>query len=290
MSGSIIEVYSPGESAVAQAARAARAVAEGAAAVAQAAVNDVEAAVATTTAAVLTPGAAEDQTQGYKAFSRILDTDRLVVHECVDPAEGAAAWVRRGLSPELPRRQGQARYYCAPATSTTTSAPTTGRLFLRPMILHERHQLIGVAVRSAAALGVGANTGMKASIYASREARPFGAPIAADDLGVALGTNSTYDSLLAGLLNPGAVWIGVEFTDQFDALGPVEALPNVLCSNPNDWTVPGQMGLLSLANQGPQGFSIAKAWSAPPPTFAAGFDWDAVGLVTGVPIPFLRLA
>lgn len=257
----------------------------------QAARADVLAAVATTQADGRSPGASDDQAAGYRLFSRFFDTGRQVVHELVDAANGAATWVRRGVAPELPRRVGEGRWYCAPVQTVTNVSGSEGFLHLRPMILHERHTVIGLSVRSAATLGTGANTGMRAYIYRDGGGRALGAPIAEDAVGVALGSVGAWHCLLSAVLPPGAWWFGFEFTRQFSAGGPLEtALPVMLCANANDWTLAAQLGVNALANQAPQGFRVAKAWGAAAPSFAANFAWDDAAVTSGMPIPFLRIS
>lgn len=237
------------------------------------------------------PLATDDAAAGGRALAVILNLDSATVHDCLDATNGAARWMRRGVSPMLPRQAGLGLIYSAPGIALSTAAPVAGVLYLRKVMCWERGALMAVLVRSSAAANSAPNAGFKASVFADHGGRPS-ALLSQDTVGMALGVTALAWSSPQSLTPwPGPLWVGMEFTAQFTGAA-ASVLPPIVGFHGDDYSAEAEIGVAALDNNlALQGFQVAKTWAATMPVFTTADDWTTRELRgNGMPMPRLRFA
>jgi len=238
------------------------------------------------------PAATDDDAHGQRALSVILNQPTGGIWDCLDPATGAAIWVQRSPKVALARQAGKSFWYIAKGRQITTVAPSAGKLYLRKYSITERGQLMSIAVKTAVSLNTAPNTGMKACVFRDVAGRPRDL-LSQDTVGASLGTTLAvwYSPQLLAVV-PGPIWIGMEFTTQFDAGQSANSLPAMKGADGADGEAESEIGVADINNNlALQGFQVTKTWSASLPTFSSSTDWTALELRgNGMPLPHVQFA
>lgn len=156
-------------------------------------------------AATTPPGVGNDITQGYSVGSQWFNTSTGVRWFCRDASSGAAVWVPDSAHPGYITT----RLYTLFAGNTATNNVSAGVIYAQPFTPAADMTL----AQAEAWLVVGsAATGIKGAFYANKysgtgKAQPNGAPISADNTGVATtGSSVTVVLPLTGSLKKGITY------------------------------------------------------------------------------------
>lgn len=170
-----------------------------------------------------------------------------------------------GLFRPVPKVTG--RFYALSNCGTTNGAiAAIDTLYFWPFFMPEPFTF--TAGKVSVVTG-GAASSIKGGIWANSQISnlPVGAPLVADNTGVATTASATNVTLaLAGTLQSGFYWVGIKGTG---------TLPTVAGLSTGDWTQ-FMMGGVSM---GTQGFSLADTYSNNLPTLAEGQAFTNSGAV-----------
>lgn len=197
--------------------------------------------------------------------------DENYLHVCVD----TNTWKHAALSPHPGYTAG--RYY--PTTTNTVSisaaVPATNTVYL---YLFYVPRTVTITHLGARVVTGQSGSAIKTGIWANLNGRPYGAPLAADNTGVATETTgSTVDSPAAITLQTGWYWFGSKCT------GTLPTLVSLTALHRNDV----HYGVTSLASAGHPALSIASTYANDMPTFTDSETWGSVQ-AAGVPVLWLK--
>lgn len=163
------------------------------------------------------------------------------------------------------------------AINTATAVAAVDTLYLYPFILSKPITFASGHMRVVTG---GAGSSTKVGIWANGTGatnRPVGAPLFADNTGVATATSSTSIVIpIAGTLPPGFYWVGSKFTG---------TLPVLVSVGANQLFFSYLMGATVVASPAMSivGVAIAAVYASDLPTLAEGASFSAFALA-GIPV------
>jgi hypothetical protein len=228
--------------------------------------------------ATTNPTVINDSAEGYSVGSIWFNTVTDVEWLCYSNTAGTAVW-----TPTIPGGAGyiSGKYYPLYSGSATTAAVTAAdTLYLQPFRVLEKVTISNLLARTGTG---GAGSSMKGGIWANSytttgKARPFGAPLAADNTGVATTGSSTNVELTISLtLYPNLIyWHGEKFS---------ATLPTVVAIPTTSYFNATLIGTSSVGSSPIQALAIANTMATSLPTFNGSEVWsDEVGQV-----PIMRM-
>lgn len=170
-------------------------------------------------------------------------------------------------------KAGTGTYPMIEGPVTTAAIPAADKLYLYPFILYSPITFTAGQMRVGTG---GAGSSVKVGIWANSPVsnRPLGAPLFADNTGVATTSNSTNVApALAGSLAPGVYWSGAKFTG---------TLPQMVII-PGSNVIVARLAGYSGGSLILTGLSIDDAYSNDLPTIAEGATFTALS-VQSVPV------
>lgn len=219
------------------------------------------------------PTSGDDTADGYKVFSLWMNSVTRECFICVSNSAGAAVWLPMVYRPGLPYRAGL-WYGRRGAHTSGNIVPATNTLYLRRVEVRERVTIAALGFRVVTA---GVSSAVKMAAYrAGANGMPIGAPIVADNTGVATVTAGAHVSTaLTGIIDPPYVWLADVHT------GPTLPIPIGLGTT--DYNEESQLGRSNMgSNTALVGYSIAHTYANPLPTFLGSESWTEV-VIPGMP-------
>lgn len=174
------------------------------------------------------------------------------------------------------------------ATATIIAASDT--IYLQPFMVMNSVTADRLAVRVTTGQ---AGSSVKGGIYGTRTSgtgagRPFGAPVSADNTGVATTTsNANADLTISATLSPGLLyWSAVKFTTS----GTLPTCTSSLTTSRNNEVYLGRdMPSNATGSGAATGLSFAQAYATAFPTFDGTETWTTVA-AAALPIVWIRAA
>ncbi|MPZ57627.1 MAG: DUF2793 domain-containing protein [Rhizobiales bacterium] len=137
------------------------------------------------------------------------------------------------------------------STASNQPVPDADTLYLTPFECRMKMTLTSLAIRVVTA---GTGSSVKMALWADKNGRPIGAPLAANNTGAATTSNGTTVSQAISLtLHPGVYWVGSVHTGS--------PLPQCVRVANTDSSVSSQMGVSDLTNVSAIALSIAQAYA-----------------------------
>jgi hypothetical protein len=240
----------------------------------------IEATIAPAVPLTRDPLTTDDVDAGFRVFSLVLNTNNGRVWLCVDATADAAAWRPLSVAGGFVHRSGLYYPMVPSGQQTTIRVTDPDLLFLTPFELHERVPF--------AALGFwivtgGTGSAVKQAIWRDVGGRPAGAPLLADNAGVATATSSAAAlAAVTGFVGPGLFWHGAKHS------GAVLPIATVYSSQ--DVAVLRRVGRPSLNSANTvTALSLASPYADAMPTLtgAESFGYQLTG---GVCLPYYQVA
>lgn len=128
----------------------------------------------------------------------------------------------------------------------------------------------------------GTGSAFKGAVYANQNGRPYGAPLAKDDTGVATATSQTdTKSPMAVTLSPGVYWVA-----QKHNLGT--AAPTCVCVDNPNLDFASLIGMAGAYKSPTLSIYATSLYTDPWPTFDGTETWTENTNANGAPLPWLR--
>ena len=210
------------------------------------------------------PGTGNDSTQGYSIGSHWFNTTTGVMWFCRDASAGAAVW-----QPDSPH-PGYIAGRPVPifGGNTATNNIAADRIYMMPFVPEADITITGFGLWLVAGSGA---TGIKGAVYANRysgtgKARAFGAPLVADNTGVA--TTASGAEVVITLAQ--ALKRGVTY---WHALKSNSGTPTFTCSGTTSLAGGRLVGTSSVSSANATSVSIDQAYATAFPTLDGSETW-----------------
>ena len=167
------------------------------------------------------------------------------------------------------------RTFATTRTAVNNNAvPAVDTIYLYPYLLRRQIVLTAGMMRSTAG---GAGSSVKVGIWANSTVsnRPLGAPLLADNTGVATTGTGEINPALSGTLQPQVLWIGTLWTG---------TLPTVAAMGISGETA-ALVGLTGLATAY-NGYTFSQAYASGVPTFSEGATFGLSG--GSIPVVYFK--